>query len=179
MAAKKAVKKKVKKISKKGRTTIAEFVKGNKLLTELPFKPAPKRRGRKDLEVSGPATINLDELSQRAIDVEMDQIAERARRDEALRHDNVMTQAQEVIYGEREKTYGRPEVNLQTIADFWTVYLKRKQVVQGDGLHITKDDVCQMMVFMKSGRLLNEPGHHDSQVDQIGYIGLQERVRGR
>lgn len=91
--------------------------------------------------------------------------------------DNVMTQAQAVIYGDREKTYGRPDINLESIAQLWTVYLQRRAVVTGVSDRVTINDVCQMMVLLKAARLINDPTHHDSMVDQIGYVGLQERVQ--
>ena len=148
---------------------------------------AAKRKASKPRRLTisvEPLTISglvpeLDKIAAGAGDAILDRMQEQFVRDEQLRHDNVMTQAQAVIYGEREKTYGRPEVNLHSIAEFWSIYLKRKGVVQGDPTNVTIDDVCQMMVLLKSARLLNDPGHHDSQVDQIGYIGLQERCRGR
>jgi hypothetical protein len=164
MAAKKAVKKKVAPKSRRKRS--------------INVQPLEIRIGGSDKDLQG----LMDELNGgnvKAGEILMDRAQAQAIRDDQLRHDNVMTQAQSIIYGEREKTYGRPEVNLQTIAEFWRVYLERKEAVQGSATAITIDDVCQMMVFMKSGRLLNEPGHHDSQVDQIGYIALQERCRGR
>lgn len=88
---------------------------------------------------------------------------------------SVLDQAREIIYGDREKTYGRPQVNLQSIADFWTTYLQRRAVVTGVNDTVTINDVCQMMVLLKTARLLNDPTHLDSLIDQAGYVALQER----
>lgn len=88
---------------------------------------------------------------------------------------SVLDQARDIIYGDREKTYGRPQVNLQSIADFWTVYLQRRAVVTGVNDTVTINDVCQMMVLLKTARLLNDPTHLDSLIDQAGYVALQER----
>lgn len=79
-------------------------------------------------------------------------------------------EARDVIYGDREQTYGHPSKNLQLIADFWTSYLKGKEV-------LTCDDVCNMMILMKTARLKNMPDHRDSLVDTIGYTLLKERCR--
>ena len=87
---------------------------------------------------------------------------------------NVLQEAEQIIYGDREKTYGTPGKNLQAIADFWTVHLRHKYNFNGE---VTMDDVCQMMILVKQARLINDSTHHDSQVDIAGYIALQERVQ--
>lgn len=87
---------------------------------------------------------------------------------------NLLQEAEQIIYGDREKTYGTPGKNLQAIADFWTVHLRHKYNFNGE---VTMDDVCQMMILVKQARLINDPTHHDSQVDIAGYIALQERVQ--
>lgn len=79
-------------------------------------------------------------------------------------------EARAVIYGDREQTYGHPSKNLQLIADFWTSYLAGKEV-------LTCDDVCNMMILMKTARLKNMPDHRDSLVDTIGYTLLKERCK--
>jgi hypothetical protein len=99
--------------------------------------------------------------------------------EEELRESNVMTQALAIIYGDREKTYGRPHINLESIAEMWTVYMRRIHAVRGTHDTITIEDVCQMMVLLKMARLINDPTHKDSLVDEIGYIGLHERVQVR
>lgn len=88
---------------------------------------------------------------------------------------DILQKAKEIIYGDREKTYGNPGFNLQSIADFWTVYLRRKN----PDVHIdavTMTDVAQLMILLKTARLINSPSHIDSLVDQCGYAALHERV---
>lgn len=79
-------------------------------------------------------------------------------------------EARDVIYGDREQTYGHPSKNLQLIAEFLTSYL-------GLDVPLTCDDVCNMMILMKTARLKNMPEHRDSLVDTIGYTLLKERCR--
>lgn len=79
-------------------------------------------------------------------------------------------EARKVIYGDREQAYGHPSRNLQLIADFWSSYL-------GIEIPLTCDDVCNMMILMKTARLKNMPDHRDSLVDTIGYTLLKERCR--
>lgn len=86
----------------------------------------------------------------------------------------IFEEAQDIIYGDREQTYGHPEYNLESIAEFWRVYVKRKF-----GTEITFDyhDVAYMMVLLKLARLVNTPNHEDSQRDGIGYFGLPNRIQ--
>lgn len=89
--------------------------------------------------------------------------------------ENLLQEAEQVIYQDREQTYGDPGRNLRATADYWSVHLKHKYNFNGQ---LTTDDVCQMMISVKQARLLNSPMHHDSQVDIAGYIALMERVQG-
>lgn len=81
---------------------------------------------------------------------------------------SILIEAQNVIYGDREKTYGHPGKNINLIASLWTHYM---------GVSITPDDVCMMMVLLKVARLKNDPIHRDSQVDIAGYTALMQRVQ--
>lgn len=87
---------------------------------------------------------------------------------------NILEEAQFIIYGDREKTYGAPDRNLKAIADYWTVHLRHKY---GFTHELTTDDVCQLMIALKQARLLFTPTHHDSQVDTAGYMALMNRVQ--
>jgi len=83
---------------------------------------------------------------------------------------NILEEAQTIIYGDREQTYGSPSKNLQQIADLWSVYL-------GNTTALTCEDVCNMMILLKVARLQNQPTHRDSQVDICGYAALMERIQ--
>jgi len=86
---------------------------------------------------------------------------------------NVLLEAHDIIFGDREKTYGRPEFNLETIAEFWRIYIERKHNVM---LALLPEDICQMMILLKIARLINDPQHRDSLTDLAGYAGLQDRI---
>lgn len=81
---------------------------------------------------------------------------------------SILAEAEAVIYGDREATYGSPDKNLQLIANLWGPIL---------GQTITVDQVCILMILLKAARLLNQPAHRDSQVDICGYAALMERVQ--
>ena len=80
--------------------------------------------------------------------------------------ETVLHEAERIIYGDREMTYGHPSKNLWTIAKFWGEYL---------GTTLTAKDVCVMMMLLKIARLRNNQNHRDSIVDTIGYAALMER----
>ena len=86
---------------------------------------------------------------------------------------SILDDARDIIYGDREKTYGRPGFNLETIAEFWRIYLERKHNVI---VALLPNDVAYMMVLLKLARLLNSPDHRDSQVDLVGYMALVDRI---
>lgn len=85
---------------------------------------------------------------------------------EAKTKSSLAKEAEEIIYGDRETTYGDPSKNLRIIASLWSAYL---------GTEITATQVCDMMVLLKVARLKNTPHHRDSMVDIIGYTLLKER----
>ena len=94
---------------------------------------------------------------------------------------NVLEEAQKIIYGDREKTYGKPSKNLGTIAQMWTAYVNSSvgDVFNAEGepieLIIDPKDVAIMMVLLKAARLANDQSHRDSVVDICGYAALIER----
>lgn len=87
--------------------------------------------------------------------------------------ESVLQEAQKIIYGDREKTYGRPDLNLTRIAALWDTYLQEKYL--GNISTITSEDVCWMMTLMKCARQMNE-SKRDNLVDACGYIALIERI---
>ncbi len=77
---------------------------------------------------------------------------------------DVLTEAIDLLYGEREKHYGPPVGNLERIAAFWSAYLDAQ---------ITPHDVGVMMILLKQAR--QRRGYHrDSAVDTAGYARLLE-----
>lgn len=76
-------------------------------------------------------------------------------------------EANQIVYGDREQTYGDPGANLRRIATLWSVIF---------GVPVTVDQVCLAMVQLKIARELHKPSR-DNIVDSHGYLMLMERVR--
>lgn len=71
----------------------------------------------------------------------------------------------ECIFKDRQNTYGKPEDNFQTIADFWNIYLG----IRDDTFKLSKQDVANMMLLLKVARMRSSPEHLDNYVDAAGY----------
>ena len=84
---------------------------------------------------------------------------------------SVLKEANTIIYGDREKTYGHPSKNLETIATMWNAYVNAKSA----GNSLNAKDVASMMILVKVARLANDPDHRDNIVDICGYAALIER----
>lgn len=84
---------------------------------------------------------------------------------------SILKEANAIIYGDREKTYGHPSKNLETIATMWQAYLKARKHADV----VTPKDVAAMMMLVKVARFANDPTHRDNLVDICGYAALIER----
>ena len=87
----------------------------------------------------------------------------------------VIDKAKEIIYGDREKTYGTPDKNLKTIARMWSAYIESRINMRNLPVELNAKDVCWMMALLKTARAANDQSHEDNAVDAIGYIALTER----
>lgn len=80
---------------------------------------------------------------------------------------SILREAENIIYGDREKTYGNPGANCERIAKIWELIFK---------VPITPKQVCLAMIGLKVARLMNDIDHKDSYVDICGYAALWERI---
>lgn len=83
-----------------------------------------------------------------------------------MKAQDILERAIKLVCGKRQQDYGDPEINFANIADGWNIIIKN-----ADG-KITASDVCTMMAWLKSCRLMNTPNHADSWVDAAGYLAL-------
>jgi len=79
----------------------------------------------------------------------------------------ITDKAEEIVFGDREQTYGNPSKNLDMIAGLWSAYT---------GVALNAHDVCHMMMLLKIVRLKNNTLHEDTMIDVIGYTLLKERI---
>ena len=83
-----------------------------------------------------------------------------------MKNNTILDEAKEIIYGDREKTYGDPAKNLNQIASLWALYLNKS---------ISPQDVCMMMILLKVARQSNAYTR-DNLVDIAGYAALNSRL---
>jgi hypothetical protein len=85
---------------------------------------------------------------------------------------NILDEANEIIYGDREQTYGEPGKNLERISRLWSMYISTKYDAD---FQFSAEDVCWMMTLLKMARQMNAT-KRDNLVDAAGYIALIERI---
>lgn len=83
--------------------------------------------------------------------------------------ETILDEAKGLIYGERQDDYGDAFWSFNNIGKGWAVILGVENV--------PPEAVCLMMDWLKTCRLINQPGHHDSIVDKAGYAGCYEKVQ--
>lgn len=83
---------------------------------------------------------------------------------------SVTRQAHELVYGDRNKSYGHPADDYTRTAKLWSAIL---------GIDISPKQAALCMVALKVSRLCNDPDHHDSIVDIAGYAEVYNRIGRR
>jgi hypothetical protein len=80
---------------------------------------------------------------------------------------SILTQAEEIINGERAKDYGSTLENFGRIAKMWSAIL---------GIEVTPEQHILCMEAVKIARLCHSPAHMDSIIDMAGYAGTYEKL---
>lgn len=78
----------------------------------------------------------------------------------------VLTEAQALIYGDRQEVYGSATQNFTDTARMWSVIA---------GVDLTAEQVAMMMVALKLCRQLHRP-KRDNIIDACGYLGCIEKI---
>lgn len=84
----------------------------------------------------------------------------------------ILVEAQEVIAGDRQASYGDARMGFTHVAAQWSLYMFQKHGVE---IIITPEDVCWMMADLKKVRQM-AGFKRDNVMDAAGYIGLIEQV---
>lgn len=81
---------------------------------------------------------------------------------------SILTEAANIVGGDRNSTHGDKERSFQVIANLWNAYLSGRKT-QGD---ITPFDVAQFMVLLKVARSIQGKPVRDHFVDAAGYSAI-------
>jgi len=84
----------------------------------------------------------------------------------------VLREADEIVNGDRQDTYGHPLDNHGCTAELWTAYLNRKYDLDFD---LDARDVCFLNILQKISREANFE-KKDNLVDIVGYIANIEII---
>ena len=82
-----------------------------------------------------------------------------------MNRNDVLTQAANMVNGDRQDDYGTPEQNFERIALLWTCYLGERRLRD----EITPVDVAAMMALLKIARIASGHGKKDNWIDLAGY----------
>ena len=88
--------------------------------------------------------------------------------------ESILQEAQRLIHGDRNASYGHPLDNHSTTAEMVTAFLRRKYGPQVPALDA--EDVCWFNVLQKVSREANVH-KRDNGVDICGYAGNVEMIR--
>lgn len=91
-----------------------------------------------------------------------------------LKEETVLEEANRIIYGDREKTYGNPSKNFEATAELWNGYLRAK-TTEDRYAGINALDVAHMMILLKMARELHMH-KRDNIVDMAGYAGCIQKM---
>jgi hypothetical protein len=75
----------------------------------------------------------------------------------------LLEEAIRLTAGDRNKTYGPPTENMQATADLFFLVT---------GIRLDAQQAALFNVCMKLARLRTSPGHRDSHVDAMAYLGI-------
>ena len=79
----------------------------------------------------------------------------------------ILDTAKAMTGGNRDKDYGSPVQNMQETGALWTAYL----ATRGHHVHITGEDVANMMVLLKMARM-GQMHKDDNYVDASAYQAI-------
>lgn len=77
-----------------------------------------------------------------------------------MNRSEILTTANDIVNGQREKDYNSPEQSFTMISKFWSTYL---------GYEVTAVDVAAMMALLKLARIASGHAKEDNWVDLAGY----------
>lgn len=84
----------------------------------------------------------------------------------------ILREAERLITGDRNQTYGEPMDNFRIIADYWNTFLSHKLK---DGQKITPGDTAGMQILVKLAREKGGP-KEDNKLDIAGYAACWAEV---
>lgn len=85
---------------------------------------------------------------------------------------SILQESFDLINGQRKVDYGSAHQGFAQIAVLWTALLSSKLTSK-----ITATEVALLMQQLKVARIIHQPTHYDSQLDNISYGALVQTVQ--
>lgn len=85
---------------------------------------------------------------------------------------SILQESHELIHGARRTDYGPAHQSFTQIATLWTALLATKLTSK-----ITATEVALLMQQLKVARLIHQPAHYDSILDNVSYGALVKTVQ--
>lgn len=83
------------------------------------------------------------------------------------------SEAVNAVAGPRNQDYGDPKADMTGTAEMMNGYLHKRGLLPPDKA-LQPFDVPVLLEMVKLSRLAGQPGHHDSMVDVIGWMGVYQ-----
>lgn len=85
---------------------------------------------------------------------------------------SILEDANTVINGDRQDSYGNPEDSFHLISRLWSEYLQARQKMNDNIFTLDKLDVAHMMALFKIARMVGQKPCRDNYVDAAGYLAI-------
>jgi hypothetical protein len=82
-----------------------------------------------------------------------------------------LADADNIVNGQRQDQYGKPEDSFSKIASYWQIYLMNKMGDSGE-IYLEELDVVHMMTLLKIARMQGQGECRDNYIDAIGYLAI-------
>jgi hypothetical protein len=82
---------------------------------------------------------------------------------------DILAEAESLVNGDRNDSYGDPIDDFATTAEMWSTYLRRV-VDKRESTQLKPHDVAVMMTLLKISRISWSPEKRDHWADSAGYI---------
>ncbi len=87
-----------------------------------------------------------------------------------MTREEILSQANKCVNGERDKQYGNPENNFSLIANLWNNYIYgSSSTVNRIGFALEAKDVAAMLALLKIARIATGQPKPDNWIDLAGY----------
>ena len=95
--------------------------------------------------------------------------------------EEILQIAKVCVCGDRERDYGSPENNFETVAVLWSTYIRAARPESKDWAFNELDakDVAAMMALLKIARIASGHGKMDNWIDLAGYAACGGEIEAQ